>query len=427
MPRPTIYYIRHGETEWNALGRLQGTQDIPLNALGRVQAVQAGNILSQLVARNGHDAMRLPYVASPLSRARATMELVRETLQLPVEDYALDARLREIGYGKWEGATLPEMQAADPVFYAKRLTEKWTLAPEGGETYADVERRVRDWYDQLTGDIVAVAHGGTARALMVGFSEVEAAGECVARIIGAGIIPGGMEMMDKPAIHAAEAFVHAGYPLDVEALLIIELDGPGVEVDELIGRVEAIANGCGSTTCRISTSEAERNLFWAGRKAAFPAVGRISPDYLCMDGTIPRGALPKALARIRELSEKYQLGCANVFHAGDGNLHPLILYDANKPGEMERAEAFGADILRCCVELGGVLTGEHGVGIEKRDLMPDMFTEIDLNQQQRVKCAFDSQGLLNPGKVFPTLHRCAELGRMHVHGGRLAFPDLPRF
>ena len=156
MPRPTIYYIRHGETEWNALGRLQGTQDIPLNALGRVQAVQAGNILSQLVARNGHDAMRLPYVASPLSRARATMELVRETLQLPVEDYALDARLREIGYGKWEGATLPEMQAADPVFYAKRLTEKWTLAPEGGETYADVERRVRDWYDQLTGDIVAV-------------------------------------------------------------------------------------------------------------------------------------------------------------------------------------------------------------------------------------------------------------------------------
>src|SRR5919109_32305 len=245
----------------------------------------------------------------------------------------------------------------------------------------------------------------TARALMVGFAEVEAAGECVARIIGAGIIPGGMEMMDKPAIHAAEAFVHAGYPLDVEA----------------------IANACGSTTCRISTSEAERNLFWAGRKAAFPAVGRISPDYLCMDGTIPRGALPKALARIRELSEKYQLGVANVFHAGDGNLHPLILYDANKPGEIERAEAFGADILRACVEFGGVLTGEHGVGIEKRDLMGDMFSDIDLNQQQRLKCAFDAQGLLNPGKVFPTLHRCAELGRVHVHGGKLAFPDLPRF
>ena len=267
----------------------------------------------------------------------------------------------------------------------------------------------------------------TARALMVGFAEVEAAGECVARIIGAGIIPGGMEMMDRPAIHAAEAFVHAGYPLDVEALLIIELDGPGVEVDELISRVEAIAQGCGSTTLQISTSEAERNLFWAGRKAAFPAVGRISPDYLCMDGTIPRGALPKALARIRELSEKYGLRVANVFHAGDGNLHPLILYDANKPGEMDRAEAFGADILRVCVELGGVLTGEHGVGVEKRDLMPEMFSEIDLNQQQRLKCAFDAQGLLNPGKVFPTLHRCAELGRVHVHGGKLAFPDIPRF
>src|SRR6202522_3885874 len=267
----------------------------------------------------------------------------------------------------------------------------------------------------------------TARALMIGFAEVEAAGECVAQIIGAGIIPGGMEMMEKPASHAAEAFVHAGYPLDVEALLIIELDGPGVEVDELIKRVEAIAQGCGSTTCQISNSEMERNLFWAGRKAAFPAVGRISPDYLCMDGTIPRGALPKALARIRDLSEQYGLGVANVFHAGDGNLHPLILYDANKPGEMERAEAFGADILRVCVELGGVLTGEHGVGIEKRDLMPEMFSEVDLNQQQRIKCAFDAQGLLNPGKVFPTLHRCAELGRMHVHGGKLAFPDLPRF
>ncbi|MGC2780199.1 MAG: histidine phosphatase family protein [Bradyrhizobium sp.] len=167
MPRPTIYYIRHGETEWNALGRLQGTQDIPLNALGRVQAVQAGNILAELIARNGHDVARLPFVASPLSRARATMELVRETLKLPADDYGLDARLREIGYGKWEGATLPEMQVADPAFYAKRLTDKWMLAPEGGETYADVERRVRDWYEELSGDIVAVAHGGTARALMV--------------------------------------------------------------------------------------------------------------------------------------------------------------------------------------------------------------------------------------------------------------------
>src|SRR5579859_5080070 len=267
----------------------------------------------------------------------------------------------------------------------------------------------------------------TARALMVGFSEVEAAGECVAQIIGSGIIPGGMEMMDKPAIHAAEAFVHAGYPLDVEALLIIELDGPGVEVDELIKRVEAIAKGCGSVTLQISNSETERNLFWAGRKAAFPAVGRISPDYLCMDGTIPRGALPKALTRIRELSEKYGLRCANVFHAGDGNLHPLILYDANQPGEIDRAEAFGADILKLCVEVGGVLTGEHGVGVEKRDLMPAMFSEIDLAHQMRLKCAFDPQQLLNPGKVFPQLRRCAELGRVHVHHGALRFPDLPRF
>src|SRR5947199_9333591 len=201
-------------------------------------------------------------------------------------------------------------------------------------------------------------------------------------------------MMDKPDIYAAEAFVHAGYPLDVEALLIIELDGPGVEVDELIKRVEAIALGCGSVTCQISTSEAERNLFWAGRKAAFPAVGRISPDYLCMDGTIPRGALPKALARIRELSEKYQLGCANVFHAGDGNRHPLILYDANKPGEIERAEAFGADILKLCVEVGGRLTGQHGVGVEKRDLMATTFDECDLAHQDRRKSAFAPNGLL---------------------------------
>jgi glycolate oxidase len=267
----------------------------------------------------------------------------------------------------------------------------------------------------------------TARAMIIGFPEVEIAGECVSRIIASGIIPAGLEMMDRPAIHAAEAFVHAGYPEDVEALLIVELDGASVEVDELVEIVREIAGDCGSTICRISTSETERNLFWAGRKAAFPAVGRISPDYLCMDGTVPRKALPAALVRIRELSRKYSLGVANVFHAGDGNLHPLILYDANKAGEMERAEAFGADILRCCVELGGVLSGEHGVGIEKRDLMPVMFTEADLDQQQRLKCAFDPQGLLNPGKVFPMLRRCAELGRVHVHHGKLNFPEIPRF
>jgi glycolate oxidase len=266
-----------------------------------------------------------------------------------------------------------------------------------------------------------------ARAVLVGFASSEDAGDCVSRIIGAGIIPGGMEMMDKPAIHAVEQFVHAGYPLEVEALLIVEVDGPQAEVDHLIARVEGIARERRAVTCRVSNSEAERLLFWAGRKAAFPAVGRISPDYYCMDGTIPRAKLPLVLKRMRELSEQYGLAVANVFHAGDGNLHPLILYDANKPGELEKTEAFGAEILKLCVEVGGVLTGEHGVGVEKRDLMPAMFSEVDLAQQQRLKCAFDDKGLLNPGKVFPTLHRCAELSRMHVHAGRVAFPDIPRF
>jgi glycolate oxidase len=266
-----------------------------------------------------------------------------------------------------------------------------------------------------------------ARALLIGFERSEHAGECVSRIIGAGIIPGGMEMMDAPAIRAAEDFVHAGYPLDVEALLIVELDGPQAEVDHLIGRVEAIAQECRAVNCKASSSEQERLLFWAGRKAAFPAVGRISPDYYCMDGTIPRARLPDVLRRMRQLSDEYGLKVANVFHAGDGNLHPLILYDANAAGELDRTEKFGADILRLCVEVGGVLTGEHGVGVEKRDLMPAMFSDADLNQQQRLKCAFDDKGLLNPGKVFPTLHRCAELGRMHVHAGKLAFPDIPRF
>jgi len=266
-----------------------------------------------------------------------------------------------------------------------------------------------------------------ARAVLVGFPSSESAGECVSRIISAGIIPAGMEMMDRPAIHAVEEFVHAGYPLDAEALLIVEADGPEAEVDYLVGRIESIAMSCGAGTCRISRSEQERLLFWAGRKAAFPAVGRISPDYYCMDGTIPRARLPQVLARMREMSEQHGLAVANVFHAGDGNLHPLILYDANKPGELEKAETFGAEILKLCVDVGGVLTGEHGVGVEKRDLMPTMFSEADLAQQQRLKCAFDSKGLLNPGKVFPTLHRCAELGRLHVHAGQVPFPHLERF
>ncbi len=267
----------------------------------------------------------------------------------------------------------------------------------------------------------------TARAVLVGFPSNEDAGKCVADIISAGIIPGGMEMMDRPAIHAAEEFVRAGYPLEAEALLIIELDGPEVEVDHLIERVVAIANDNRANSCRPSQSEEERLAFWAGRKAAFPAVGRISPDYICMDGTIPRRKLPEVLTGMAELSRHHGLRVANVFHAGDGNLHPLILFDANDPDELMRAERFGADILRLCVKVGGVLTGEHGVGIEKRDLMPEMFSETDLNQQQRLKCAFDDKGLLNPGKVFPVLHRCAELGRMVVRGGKLPHADLPRF
>ncbi len=267
----------------------------------------------------------------------------------------------------------------------------------------------------------------SARALLIGFSSSEAAGACVTATIAAGIIPGGMEMMDRAAIHAVEDFVHAGYPLDVEAILIVELDGPAVEVDYLVERVQEIALESGAVSVRASDSEEQRLLFWAGRKAAFPAVGRISPDYYCMDGTIPRHRLPEVLSRISEASRRFGLAVANVFHAGDGNLHPLILYDANKPGDLEKAEEFGAEILGVCVEVGGVLTGEHGVGVEKRDLMGTMFSEIDLMQQQRLKCAFDPALLLNPGKVFPTLHRCAELGRVHIHGGETRFPDLPRF
>lgn len=267
----------------------------------------------------------------------------------------------------------------------------------------------------------------TARALLLSFASAADAGHCVAEIIAAGIIPAGMEMMDHLAINAAEDFIQAGYPRDAAALLIVELDGPESEVEELIARVDAIARNSAAMESRISASEEERLRFWAGRKAAFPAVGRISADYLCMDGTIPRYRLPEVLQRIAKLEHDYGLRCANVFHAGDGNLHPLILFDASKDGELQKAEAFGADILRLCVDVGGVLTGEHGVGVEKRDLMPVMFSEEDLKQQQRLKCAFDPEHRLNPGKVFPVLHRCADLGWMQVHDGKLPFPDLPRF
>ena len=267
----------------------------------------------------------------------------------------------------------------------------------------------------------------TRRALLVGFDETAAAASAVGDIIAAGIIPAGMEMMDSLAINAAEDFVNAGYPRQASALLIIELDGPEIEVNALIDRLADLVDTAGASSLKISETEQERELFWAGRKAAFPAVGRISPDYLCMDGTIPRRALPDMMIRISSLSQQYGLRVANVFHAGDGNLHPLILFDANQPDELKRAEDFGADILRACVEMGGVLTGEHGVGVEKRDLMPIQFSEDDLKQQQRLKCAFDADHLLNPGKVFPQLHRCAELGRLHVHHGKMPFPELRRF
>ena len=267
----------------------------------------------------------------------------------------------------------------------------------------------------------------TAKAMLLGFPSNEAAGECVARIISGGIIPAGIEMMDEFAIKAAEDFCHAGYPVDCPALVLTELDGPEGEVAELIEQVRGIAEGCQATFIRVSESEEERTRIWAGRKAAFPALGDISPDYYCMDGTIPRRELSHVLTRMREMSDQYGLRVANVFHAGDGNLHPLILFDANVPEELEKAEEFGADILRLCVEVGGVLSGEHGIGVEKRDLMHTMFNEQDLQQQQRIKCAFDPEGRLNPGKVFPVLHRCAELGKLHVHKGNIPFPDIPRF
>jgi glycolate oxidase len=267
----------------------------------------------------------------------------------------------------------------------------------------------------------------TARAVLLGFPTEAGAADCVAAVIASGIIPGGMEMMDKDAIQCAENFVGAGYPLDAEGLLIVELDGPSIEVDYLVARVEEIARGRGATTCRVSRDEQERVLFWAGRKAAFPAVGQITPDYMCLDGSVPRGRLVEVLGEMRKMSKTYGLRVVNVFHAGDGNLHPLILFDANDPDELHRAEQFGADILRLCVRVGGVLTGEHGVGIEKRDLMTVQFTEIDLDQQMRVKCAFDPDHLLNPGKVFPQLRRCAELGRVVVHDNKIPFPDIPRF
>jgi len=264
-----------------------------------------------------------------------------------------------------------------------------------------------------------------ARTLLLSFASVPAAGKCVADIISEGIVPAVMEFMDRRCISAVEEHSHPGYPADAEALLLIEADGLSADVDDAVLRIHAIALRTGTAVIE-ARSQVERDRYWAGRKAAFPAMGRLAPDMLCMDGTIPRRALPEVLAKMAELARGYGLGFCNVFHAGDGNLHPLIIFDVMKPGELERAEAFGADILRLCVEVGGVLTGEHGVGVEKRDLMPVMFAEEDLAQQQRLKCAFDPGRLLNPGKVFPTLSACVEDGHMHVKGGRVPFPNLPR-
>jgi len=265
------------------------------------------------------------------------------------------------------------------------------------------------------------------QVLLAAFDQLPRAGEAVARIISAGIIPAGLEMMDRLAIRAAEDFVHAGYPLDAEAILLCELDGTEEDVAESIQTVRQILQQSGATEVRLAKDEAERQTFWQGRKAAFPAVGRISPDYYCMDGTIPRKYLPQVLQGIAELSEQYQLPVANVFHAGDGNLHPLILYDANKPGELQRTEEFGGKILELCVEVGGTITGEHGVGMEKIDQMCVQFSAAELSQFHAIKQAFDPRGLLNPGKAVPTLHRCAEFGAMHVHHGQLKHPQLERF
>ena len=266
-----------------------------------------------------------------------------------------------------------------------------------------------------------------ARVVMASFDDVVNAGNAVADIIAAGIIPAGLEMMDRKATAAVEPFVNAGYDLAAEAILLAESDGTPEEVEDEIARMQAVLRSAGATAIAVSTSEAERLRFWSGRKNAFPAAGRVSPDYYCMDGTIPRKNLGRMLAAIAQMEDRYGLRCMNVFHAGDGNLHPLILFDANLPGEWDRADRFGAEILELCVELGGTVTGEHGVGIEKINSMCVQFSDAERNAFFAVKHAFDPPGLLNPGKAIPTLARCAEYGKMHVHAGQLRFPELPRF
>ena len=266
-----------------------------------------------------------------------------------------------------------------------------------------------------------------AKAALIGFSSIEDAGRCVSEIIAKGIIPAGMEIMDKALTKATNDYCKAGYPVDAEAMMIVELDGTESEVNELISRVEEIAKKNKCSSVKISKSNEERLKFWAGRKAAFPACGDLAPDYMCMDGSIPKGKLAEVLKEIQKMSEKYQLPVANAFHAGDGNLHPLIMFNANDPEQMRKTEEFGSEILKYCVKVGGALTGEHGVGIEKRELMCEAFNDTDIQQQLDIKKALDPNTLLNPGKVYPILRKCAEEGRVHVHGGKTKFPDLPRF
>jgi glycolate oxidase len=269
-------------------------------------------------------------------------------------------------------------------------------------------------------------HAPATRTLLIAFDSVRNAGETVAAIIAAGIIPAALEFMDRACIATVEAFCAPGYPANAEAILIAEVDGMPAEAAEEARHIGDIAKALCASRVHECRSAEERARVWSGRKAAFGAMGRLKPDLLCMDGTIPRRALADVLEAIAGLAEKYRLGCCNVFHAGDGNLHPLIVFDVMAPGELERAEEFGADILKLCVAKGGVLTGEHGVGVEKKALMGEMFSETDLRQQERLKCAFDGENLLNPGKVFPTLHACVERGYMRVHAGRMPFANLPR-
>jgi len=268
---------------------------------------------------------------------------------------------------------------------------------------------------------------GSAKAMLVSFDDIASAGQAVSNVIASGIIPAGLELMDNAAIRAADDFVNAGYPRDAAAILICEIDGTHEEVDDQLDKAQQVLKQSGASEIRIALDETERLKFWAGRKAAFPAVGRLAPDYYCMDGTIPRYQIAKVLTRIKALSEEYGLQVVNVFHAGDGNLHPLILYDANIEGELERTEELGGKILETCVELGGSITGEHGVGMEKINQMCAQFNSAELTQFHAIKQAFDPAGLLNPGKAVPTLHRCAEFGAMHVHHGQLPHPELDRF